>query len=55
LSQQGRVIGQRTFMARAPAYTGDAAGGARALAAASDDLIAQMTTWLGVQPLVASQ
>ena len=56
LSQQGRVIGQRTFMARAPApSTADAAGGARALAAASDDLIAQMTTWLGAQPLVASQ
>ena len=55
LSQQGRVIGQRTFMARAPASTGDAAGGAQALAAAADELIAQMTTWLGVQPLVALQ
>jgi cholesterol transport system auxiliary component len=55
LSQSGRVIGQRTFVARAPSYTADAAGGARALAAASDDLIAQMAAWLGVQPLVASQ
>lgn len=55
LSQQGRVVGQRTFVARAPASTGDAAGGAQALAAASDDLIAQMTAWLGVQPLVASK
>ena len=55
LSQRGQVVGQRTFIARAPSYTADAAGGARALAAASDDLIAQMAAWLGVQPLVASQ
>jgi cholesterol transport system auxiliary component len=55
LSQSGRVVGQRTFVARAPSSTADAAGGARALAAASDDLIAQMAAWLGVQPLVASQ
>ena len=55
LSQHGQVIGQRTFVARAPSYTADAAGGARALAAASDDLIAQMAAWLVVQPLVASQ
>jgi cholesterol transport system auxiliary component len=55
LSQHGQVVGQRTFIARAPSYTPDAAGGARALAAASDDLIAQMAAWLGVQPLVASQ
>jgi len=55
LSQSGQVVSQRTFVARAPSYTADAAGGARALAAASDDLIAQMAAWLGVQPLVASQ
>jgi cholesterol transport system auxiliary component len=55
LSQHGQVVSQRTFIARAPSYTADAAGGARALAAASDDLIAQMAAWLGVQPLVASQ
>lgn len=55
LSQHGTVISQRTFVARAPSYTADAAGGARALAAASDDLIAQMAAWLGVQPLMASQ
>ena len=55
LSQHGQVISQRTFIARAPSYTADAAGGARALAAAADDLIAQMAAWLGVQPLVASQ
>jgi cholesterol transport system auxiliary component len=55
LSQHGQVISQRTFIARAPSYTPDAAGGAQALAAASDDLIAQMAAWLGVQPLVAAQ
>lgn len=55
LSQHGQVVGQRTFVARAPSYSPDAEGGARALAAASDDLIAQMAAWLGVQPLVASQ
>jgi cholesterol transport system auxiliary component len=52
---KGKVIGQHTFVARAPASTPDAAGGARALAAASDDLVAQITAWLGVQPLVAAQ
>ncbi len=51
----GKVIGQRTFIARAPASSPDAAGGARALASASDDLVAQITAWLGVQALVAAQ
>ncbi|ACC69401.1 ABC-type transport auxiliary lipoprotein family protein [Paraburkholderia phymatum] len=51
----GKVAGQRTFIARAPASSADAAGGARALAAASDELVAQISAWLGVQPLVAQQ
>jgi cholesterol transport system auxiliary component len=51
----GKLIGQHTFMARAPASTPDAAGGTRALAAASDDLVAQISAWLGVQALVAAQ
>ncbi|CAB3756748.1 ABC-type transport auxiliary lipoprotein family protein [Paraburkholderia solisilvae] len=55
LSFQGKVIGQRTFVARAPASTPDAAGGARALAAASDDLVAQISAWLGTQALAAAQ
>src|SRR5471032_494300 len=55
LSQHGQVVSQRTFVVRAPSSTADAAGGARALAVASDDLIAQMAAWLGVQPLGASQ
>jgi cholesterol transport system auxiliary component len=51
----GKVIGQRTFVARAPASSADAAGGARALASASDDLVAQISAWLGVQALVAAK
>jgi cholesterol transport system auxiliary component len=55
LLQDGKVLGQRTFIARAPASSSDAAGGARALAAASDDLVVQVAAWLGVQALVAAQ
>jgi cholesterol transport system auxiliary component len=52
---EGKVVGQRTFIARAPASSADAAGGAQALAAATDDLVAQISAWLGVQALVAQQ
>lgn len=55
LTQNGKVIGQRTFIARAPSSSADAAGGAQALATASDDLVAQIVAWLGVQALVAAQ
>ncbi|NKJ48854.1 ABC transporter [Burkholderia sp. SG-MS1] len=55
LTKSGKVIGQRTFVASAPASSADAAGGARALATASDDLVAQIAAWLGTQALVASQ
>lgn len=55
LFQGSKVIGQRTFISRAPASSPDAAGGARALAAASDELVSQITAWLGVQALVAAQ
>ncbi|MGF6769393.1 cholesterol transport system auxiliary component [Paraburkholderia sp. GAS199] len=55
LTQNGKVIGQRTFLSRAPASSADAAGGAQALAAASDDLVSQISAWLGVQALVAAQ
>ena len=55
LVQNGKVLGQRTFIARAPSSSADAAGGAQALAAASDDLVAQISAWLGVQALVAAQ
>ncbi|SAL26296.1 lipoprotein [Caballeronia peredens] len=55
LTQQGRVLSQRTFAANAPASSADASGGARALAAASDDVIAQLSAWLAAQPLAASR
>jgi cholesterol transport system auxiliary component len=55
LIQGGKVIGQRTFVSRAPASSADAAGGAQALATASDDLVAQIGAWLGVQAQVAAQ
>jgi len=55
LTQGGKVLAQRTFIARAPASSSDASGGAQALAAASDDLVAQIAAWIGVQALVAAQ
>lgn len=54
-TRDGKVIAQRTFVVRAPARSSDAAGGAQALAAASDELVAQIVAWLGSQPLVAAQ
>ena len=40
-----RVLGQRTYSAQAPAPTADAAGGVKALAAASDAVVAQVVQW----------
>ncbi|HTH62381.1 MAG TPA: ABC-type transport auxiliary lipoprotein family protein [Paraburkholderia sp.] len=54
LIQDGKVIGQHTFLARAPASMPDATGGARALAAASDQLVSQIAAWLSVQVLVGT-
>jgi cholesterol transport system auxiliary component len=43
----GRIlVAQKAFLKHAPAPTADAAGGARALAAASDAIITDMMTWL---------
>jgi cholesterol transport system auxiliary component len=55
LIHRGKVLAQQTFTAHAPASSPDAAGGAQALAAASDDLVAQISTWLGSQAVVAAQ
>lgn len=55
LTIEGKVIAQRTFVARAPASTADAAGGVRALAAASDEFVAQLAAWLGMQTFVAAK
>jgi len=45
------LIAQKSFAARTPASSNDAAGGARALAVASDAVIADVLTWLASQPL----
>lgn len=45
------LLAQKSFAARAPATSNDAAGGVRALAAASDAVIADMLVWLAGQPL----
>lgn len=48
----GRILlAQKSFAARAPASSNDAAGASRALAAASDIVIADMLAWLAGQPL----
>jgi cholesterol transport system auxiliary component len=49
------VVSQRSFTASVAARSADAAGGAQALAAASDDVIAQLSAWLAAQPLAASR
>ncbi|RJG04496.1 ABC transporter [Noviherbaspirillum sedimenti] len=45
------LVAQKSFAVRAPARSNDAAGAARALAAASDTVIADMLAWLARQPL----
>jgi cholesterol transport system auxiliary component len=45
------LISQKAFTAHAPAPSNDAAGGARALAAASDAMITDMMNWLASQPV----
>ena len=41
-----RLLAQRSFIVQRPASTGDAAGGVRALAEATDAAIAQMEQWV---------
>lgn len=41
-----RVLGQRTFTVRRPAPSADAPGGVKALAAASDAAVAEVTQWM---------
>ena len=47
-SQPGgdRVLAQRTFTARQPAPTADGPGGVKALAAASDAVVAELVAWV---------
>lgn len=49
LTRDGKVLAQQTFVARAPASMPNAAGGVHALAAASDEFVAQLVAWLGMQ------
>ena len=54
LMHAGKVISQHAFVASAPANSPDAAGGVRALAAASDDFVNQVSAWLATQQLAAA-
>jgi cholesterol transport system auxiliary component len=47
------LIAQRTFVKQAPAPSADAAGGAKALADASDAVITDMMAWLATLPAAA--
>lgn len=49
LSRTRQVLARRTIAIERPALTADAAGGVRALAAASDELAGQLRQWLLVQ------
>ncbi|WP_213297841.1 ABC-type transport auxiliary lipoprotein family protein [Paraburkholderia sacchari] len=49
LMRGGKVIAQRSFVARAAASTPDAAGGVAALRAASDDFAGQVGAWVSAQ------
>lgn len=49
LIARGKVVAQRAFTLRVPAASADAAGGVRALAAASDAFAGELGAWLGTQ------
>lgn len=49
LTHDGALIAQQTFVARAPARMPNAAGAVQALAAASDEFVAQLVAWLSMQ------
>jgi len=50
LFERRRVIAQRSFVREVPAATANAAGGARALAEASDAVLADLLAWLATLP-----
>ncbi|HEY4803753.1 MAG TPA: ABC-type transport auxiliary lipoprotein family protein [Paraburkholderia sp.] len=54
LLRGGKVLAQRSFVTRAPASTPDAAGGVRALQAASDDFANQLGAWLSAKTLAGT-
>jgi cholesterol transport system auxiliary component len=49
LLRANQWVGQRSIWARAPGSRADAAGGARALAAATDDAAKQLAAWVALQ------
>jgi len=49
LIDHGKVVAQRQFVVRTPASSPDAAGGVRALAAASDEFVQQIGAWVGMR------
>ncbi|MES2125733.1 MAG: ABC-type transport auxiliary lipoprotein family protein [Pseudomonadota bacterium] len=51
LFQGHRLIDQKSFDRKVTSTSADAAGGARALAAASDAIAADMLAWIGTLPL----
>lgn len=50
LFNQHKLVDQRTFSRKVPAASADAAGGARALAAATDAVAADINAWLATLP-----
>ncbi len=54
LLRGGEVIDQLRIETRAPAATDDAAGGAAALRAATDDAVARIDAWLAARPELGS-
>jgi cholesterol transport system auxiliary component len=55
LTRGGQLLAQHTFVARAPADMPNAAGGVGALSAASDQFVAQLVAWLGMQSSIAAR
>jgi cholesterol transport system auxiliary component len=49
LLQAGKLVAQRSVLTRAPAPSADAAGGVRALTAATDDAVQQLGAWVAQQ------
>jgi cholesterol transport system auxiliary component len=49
LLQGDKLVAQRSLLARAPAPSADAPGGVRALTAATDDAVQQLTSWAAQQ------
>jgi cholesterol transport system auxiliary component len=49
LLKNDQLTAQTTLLARAPASSQDAAGGVKALTAATDDAVRQLSSWIAMQ------